>query len=85
MAAITYGTSHIEGERSFRIPFGMFFVVPIIVAAGACFIREVSGRAIHTFCSDERSLHAGYWSGIAKTRLCSLFGHIEQANSLRSR
>lgn len=41
MAAITYGTSKIDGTASFRIPFGLFFIVPIIVAVGAWFMVEV--------------------------------------------
>ncbi|KAJ9607528.1 hypothetical protein H2200_007606 [Cladophialophora chaetospira] len=40
MACITYGTSKIDGEASFRIPFGVFFVIPIVVSVGALFMRE---------------------------------------------
>lgn len=44
MAAITYGTAKIEGEASFRIPFGLFFVIPFIVGACAYFLSEVRVR-----------------------------------------
>ncbi|EXJ60157.1 hypothetical protein A1O7_04309 [Cladophialophora yegresii CBS 114405] len=40
MACITYGTSKLDGEQSFRIPFGIFFIIPCIVAVGAWFMRE---------------------------------------------
>lgn len=42
MAAITYGTAKIEGEASFRIPFGLFFIIPFIVGCCAFFLSEVS-------------------------------------------
>jgi MFS transporter, SP family, sugar:H+ symporter len=42
MASITYGTSEIKGEGSFRIPFGIFFIIPAIVSVGAWFMVEVS-------------------------------------------
>jgi hypothetical protein len=42
MACITYGTSKLDGQESFRIPFGIFFVIPAVVSVGAYFMREVS-------------------------------------------
>lgn len=41
MACVTYGTSKIDGEVSFRIPFGVFFIILIIVSVGTLFMREV--------------------------------------------
>jgi hypothetical protein len=41
MAIITYGTSQLEGNASFRIPLGLFFVVPSIVGVSIFFIPEV--------------------------------------------
>lgn len=41
MACITYGTSELKTEASFRIPFGIFFIVPCIISVGAWFMREV--------------------------------------------
>lgn len=38
--AICYGTSHFDDNRSWRIPLGLFYVVPTIVAAGIFFIPE---------------------------------------------
>lgn len=42
MASITYGTAKIEGEASFRIPLGLFFIIPLIVGCCAFFLSEVS-------------------------------------------
>ncbi|OQV11257.1 hypothetical protein CLAIMM_15118, partial [Cladophialophora immunda] len=40
MSIIAYGTSHLEGEASFRIPLGLFFVVPAIVGVSVFFFPE---------------------------------------------
>lgn len=42
MACITFGTSKMESEASFRIPFGIFFIIPFVVSIGAWFMKEVS-------------------------------------------
>lgn len=42
MACITFGTSKIESESSFRIPFGIFFIIPCVVSIGAWFMKEAS-------------------------------------------
>jgi hypothetical protein len=41
MACITYGTNKLDTEASFRVPFGIFFVVPVIISVGAWFMHEV--------------------------------------------
>lgn len=38
--SICYGTSHLPDSRQWRIPLGLFYVVPTIVAAGIWFIPE---------------------------------------------
>jgi len=38
--AICYGTSKIDDNRSWRIPLGLFYVVPSIIAAAIFFIPE---------------------------------------------
>ncbi|OAP57385.1 hypothetical protein AYL99_08123 [Fonsecaea erecta] len=40
MACITYGTSKLSSESAFRIPFGIFFVIPVVVFTGSLFMRE---------------------------------------------
>ncbi|KEF60542.1 uncharacterized protein A1O9_02103 [Exophiala aquamarina CBS 119918] len=40
MASITYGTAKIDGEASFRIPLGLFFIIPLIVGGCAFFLSE---------------------------------------------
>ncbi|OAL33785.1 hypothetical protein AYO20_06961 [Fonsecaea nubica] len=40
MACITYGTSKLDTEAAFRIPFGIFFVIPVVVFVGSLFMRE---------------------------------------------
>ncbi|KIW10501.1 hypothetical protein PV08_11465 [Exophiala spinifera] len=40
MACITFGTSKLDDESSFRIPFGIFFVIPFVVSIGAWFMKE---------------------------------------------
>ncbi|KIX03630.1 uncharacterized protein Z518_07183 [Rhinocladiella mackenziei CBS 650.93] len=40
MSLITYGTSRMSSEASFRIPLGLFFVIPVVVFAGVWFIPE---------------------------------------------
>lgn len=44
MASITYGTAKIDGEASFRIPLGLFFIMPLVVGGCAFFLSEVSGQ-----------------------------------------
>ena len=41
MALITYGTSHVQGESSFRIPLSLFFIIPAIVLCATWFMVEV--------------------------------------------
>jgi hypothetical protein len=41
MAVVCRGTSDIQGHDSWRIPFGLFFIVPTIVACGVWFTDEV--------------------------------------------
>jgi hypothetical protein len=41
MAVVCRGTSDIQGHDSWRIPFGLFFVVPTLVACGVWFTDEV--------------------------------------------
>ncbi|CAG9998483.1 unnamed protein product [Clonostachys byssicola] len=38
--SVCYGTSHLDDNRSWRIPLGLFYVVPTIVAAGIWFLPE---------------------------------------------
>jgi hypothetical protein len=38
---ICFGTSHIDGDASFRIPLGIFFVIPTILFISTFFIPEV--------------------------------------------
>uniref|UniRef100_A0A8H7TWM9 Major facilitator superfamily (MFS) profile domain-containing protein n=1 Tax=Bionectria ochroleuca TaxID=29856 RepID=A0A8H7TWM9_BIOOC len=40
MAVVCRGTSDIQGHDSWRIPFGLFFIVPTIVACGVWFTDE---------------------------------------------
>lgn len=42
MSLICRATSELEGNKQWQIPFGLFFVIPTIVAAGIWFIPEVS-------------------------------------------
>lgn len=39
---VARGTGDIQGEASFRIVYGLFFIIPTIVAIGVWFIPEVS-------------------------------------------
>jgi MFS transporter, SP family, sugar:H+ symporter len=41
MSVICEGTAGLEGDKQWRIPFGMFFVIPTIVAMSVWFIPEV--------------------------------------------
>lgn len=38
--AVCFGTSHIEGNRSWRIPLGLFYIIPTIIASSILFIPE---------------------------------------------
>ncbi|KAL4881978.1 general substrate transporter [Aspergillus karnatakaensis] len=38
--AVCYGTGHIENNRAWRIPLGLFYIVPSIVAASIFFLPE---------------------------------------------
>lgn len=38
--SICYGTSHLPDNRSWRIPLGLFYVVPTVIAASIWFIPE---------------------------------------------
>lgn len=40
MALICQGTSKIQGNNSWRIPLGLFFIVPTILAFGVYFVPE---------------------------------------------
>lgn len=40
MAVVCRGTSDIQGDDSWRIPFGLFFIVPTLVACGVWFTDE---------------------------------------------
>ncbi|KAK5045483.1 hypothetical protein LTR84_009101 [Exophiala bonariae] len=40
MSLVVYGTKHIEGEASFRIPFGIFFIVPTLVFVSTRWMTE---------------------------------------------
>lgn len=42
MAIICRGTSEIKGHGSWRIPYGLFFVIPSILAVAVWWIPEVS-------------------------------------------
>lgn len=52
MALVCRGTSSLKDDRSWRIPFGLFFVIPTIVAVGVWFIPEVGQYSL------ERKLRA---------------------------
>lgn len=43
---VARGTGDIPGEASFRIVYGLFFIIPTIVAAGVWFIPEVSTATV---------------------------------------
>jgi MFS family permease len=38
--AVCFGTSHLEGNRSWRIPLGLFYIVPTLIASSVLFIPE---------------------------------------------
>ncbi|KAI1414454.1 general substrate transporter [Hypoxylon sp. FL1857] len=40
MSLICFGTSNLEGNKQWQIPFGLFFVIPAIVAACIWFVPE---------------------------------------------
>lgn len=41
MSVICYGTSNLEGNKQWQIPFGLFFIIPTFVAATIWFVPEV--------------------------------------------
>ena len=41
MSLICYGTSTLDGNKQWQIPFALFFVIPTLVAAAIWFIPEV--------------------------------------------
>lgn len=47
MSLICFGTSKLDGNKSWLIPFGLFFVIPAIVAACIWFIPEVGYHLCH--------------------------------------
>lgn len=38
--SVCYGTSHIDDNRQWRIPLGLFFIVPTIIAVSVFFVPE---------------------------------------------
>ncbi|KAF4448421.1 sugar transporter, partial [Fusarium albosuccineum] len=44
MSIICFGTQKLNDDRQWKIPFGLFFIIPSIVATGIWFIPEVSPR-----------------------------------------
>lgn len=44
MACICRGTSDLTDDSSWRIPFGLFYVIPVIVGTLVWFIPEVSEK-----------------------------------------
>lgn len=62
MSVICQATSGIEGDAAWRIPFGLFFIIPSIVAAGVWFIPEVrSSIGIAGRWADLTSLQSPRW------------------------
>lgn len=61
MSLTCYGTSRLEGNKQWQIPFSLFFIIPTIVASGTWFIPEVSLLPARCYVDfvDEYSLHAG--------------------------
>ena len=41
MSLICFGTSNLEGNKQFLIPFGLFFIIPTFVASAIWFVPEV--------------------------------------------
>lgn len=46
MAIICRGTSEIIGHASWKIPYGLFFVIPSFLAVGVWWIPEVCEAAV---------------------------------------
>lgn len=44
MNCICLGTSNISDNRAWRIPLGLFYIIPAIVMSGILFLPEVSTR-----------------------------------------
>jgi MFS family permease len=38
--AVCFGTSHLEGNHSWRIPLGLFYIIPTLIASSVLFIPE---------------------------------------------
>ncbi|KAF3396776.1 Hexose transporter HXT13 [Talaromyces pinophilus] len=38
--AVCFGTSHLEGNRSWRIPLGLFYIIPTLIASSVLLIPE---------------------------------------------
>ncbi|KAL4893114.1 general substrate transporter [Aspergillus ambiguus] len=51
--AVCYGTSHIEDNRSWRIPIGLFYAIPTIIAASVLFLPESPRWLLRNNRSDE--------------------------------
>jgi hypothetical protein len=47
MSIICFGTEKIDDDRQWKIPFGLFFIIPTIVAAGIWFVPEVRNTVIY--------------------------------------
>lgn len=45
MGAVCYKTAQLKTSAAYRIPFGLFYIVPTIVLAGIFFIPEVSHQS----------------------------------------
>lgn len=41
MGLICFGTQKLDNDNQWRIPFGLFFIIPTIVACSIWFIPEV--------------------------------------------
>lgn len=41
MSLICFGTSKLEGNKQWQIPFGLFFIIPTFVASCIWFVPEV--------------------------------------------
>lgn len=45
MSLICFGTEKFDDNRQWQIPFGMFFIIPTIVATAIWFIPEVRNES----------------------------------------